>query len=864
MKKILFLALATMLSVAAMAQRERPTFNGATGTFLADKTVYLLHVATNQFYCAGNDYGTHASLSAEAGIPLIFETTEMNNGDGLVVYQIKNLVPKDNAWKYAFLEPFVVDELVQSYQMYTDARSQPDVYFCIEDVEEGGTYRIYGSEANEECKHSGDFANFYVTLDPEYIDKDGNQTGTGIVYAASDQLPQNQWAFVYADEYEKYMDQWAAYYAAEELAKLIEEAEEYGIDATAAWTAYNDPALTEEQLKEAYKALLDKISKYYEENVSPSEPVDMGKFLQNADFEASLDGWENVGGVSSFEHYNRSTWAGMFDGTYVTGDHYLNLWNASAVSGPVASQTIEDIPNGVYAFTAAAYSDADGGYVFAGNFKMPVKSGDASETSKATDYTVLTLVTDNQLSFGYWSEHTGNFWSVMDNARLMYYGTGEDAYGEWVDKSIEQAEDFTGAICKQQLIDDYNVALQNLKDADLEDGEKLMVSVQAYLSSMEAVKSNIAKYEELSEAIATAQEEIATADEKMDGLWETYIPKVQTYISEIAQPALEQHALSDELVDVVIDGLNYLVSEGKQTFALYIQMSEMVTNALEAGIEKYGSSCSAEALANAQQLDEDIKAYIAAGEVKDNEELREWMSKIEEAVKQLRIPVKEGTDDDPVDYTYAIVNPGFENGLTGWTNENGISTCENGTWGLDGTYFSGSAYLNLWSGVAQEPKAYYITQTIENLPNGTYDVCAAAFTKVPNSTFIFANEDNYVADNSTTDMEGQYYHVITKVTDGTLKLGVIIYVEAQYIPEGIDGVWSTVDNFTLYSYGPNSTHESTGNMFAEIATGVNRVTVAQPAAQQVFDLSGRRVAAGKGVQLRKGLYIINGKKVWVR
>ena len=73
-----------------------------------------------------------------------------------------------------------------------------------------------------------------------------------------------------------------------------------------------------------------------------------------------------------------------------------------------------------------------------------------------------------------------------------------------------------------------------------------------------------------------------------------------------------------------------------------------------------------------------------------------------------------------------------------------------------------------------------------------------------------------------------------------------------------------MDNFTLFSFGPNSIQEETENAFAVIATGVNRVTVAQPAAQQVFDLSGRRVAAGKGVQLRKGLYIINGKKVWVR
>ena len=181
--------------------------------------------------------------------------------------------------------------------------------------------------------------------------------------------------------------------------------------------------------------------------------------------------------------------------------------------------------------------------------------------------------------------------------------------------------------------------------------------------------------------------------------------------------------------------------------------------------------------------------------------------------------------------------------------------------------FTGTAYLNLWTNVSQDVKAYYISQTVENLPNGTYDVCAAAFTAVPASTFIFANNGSIEVNATSSNvqgMEGDYYHVITKVTDGTLKLGVIIYVNSELLPEGTDGIWSTVDNFTLFSFGPNSIQEETENAFAVIATGVNGVTVAQPAAQQVFDLSGRRVAAGKGVQLRKGLYIINGKKVCVR
>ena len=858
-KYVLFVAIATLMSTAAMGERVRPTFNGAHGEFLAGETVYLLHAATNQFYCAGNDYGTHASLSAETGIPVVFEATEMDNGDGFVVYQIKNFVPKHADWKYAFLELEETEES-KTYHMYTDYRAQPDIYFCVEETEERGIYLLYGSNANEVCHHSGELANFYIALDPNYTDKDGNQTGTGVVYASSEVLPQNTWKIVYADEYDKYQQQWAAYNAAQELAALIAEAEEYGVDTQEAQTAYDDLSLSEEQLKAAYRALLEKISKYYEENVSPSEPVDMGKYIENADFETSYAGWTNDNEANTFGLYASTKWAGFFDGKYLSGENALEVWSGHAISGSVASQTIDNIPNGVYAFSLSMYAQQDGAYVYAGNFKTPVKVGMAiagdeeTKQSYAQEYTVLTLVTDNHLQFGYWAEQEAGFWSVMDNAHLLYYGTGEEAYGEWVDKSIEQAEDFTDAICQPALIEAYNTALQNLKNADVNDGATLMPIVQAYLSSMEAVKSNIAKYNELSETIAWAQEEIATRDEKENGLWETYVPKVEAYISDIAQPALTQHALSNEEVDNIISGLSELVNEGLKTYSLYVQLSEMRTYDLMETIEKYGSSCSAEALANAQQLNEDILAYMTEGDVQNNEELREWIRKIEEAIKQLRIPVKEGTDDEPVDYTYAIVNPGFDGSLNGWTNEDNISTCQaKGDWGLDGEYFSGTSYLNLWD---NRPGIYHISQTIENLPSGTYDVCAAAFTKIPGSTYIFANGDSKMINASDTDMDAAYYHVITKVTDGTLKLGVIIYVTAEA------DVWSTVDNFSLYSYGPNSAKELTGDEFAPV--GVSSITAAEPAAQQVYDLSGRRIASGKNIKLQKGIYIINGHKVWVR
>ena len=857
MRKILLLSVLAFLTSSAMnAQRVAPRYEGETVPVTEGDTLYLLHTATNLFYTAGNDWGTHASLGTE-GVMVVFQATDEPNDDGRTVYEINNYVPSKNAWYYSFMTTNDYDAgEVKTIHWYLDGSlDKPDHTFCLEPAEDNA-FRIYAAETNAEVSHSGDFADYYMTLDPEYYDgKNQVQTGTGIVYASAAQLPQNEWKAVAKADYLAYQEQCRIYAHAEELHALIAEAEELGIeDLEAAKTAYENLDLSYDDISAAISDLMALFTKFYEENVTPDSPIDMTRYVVNPSFEGTLEGWTDGIGLNTYEVGN---WSAMIDGDAYTGSNYLNMWNSKGATGN-AYQTVEGLPNGVYGVTIGAHSDAEGGFIFAGGVKTAVVKGYVDEAAgkRGQNYTVVTLVTDGTLELGYHSEHAGEFWSTMDNIRLQYYGAGEDAYKTWVDKSVEQAPSFDGARCQAELITAYNAALKALQEAELD--ENLMNYVNAFLAAINDVNENIQAYDQLEADIN------ATLD-LLPELFPTYTNQAQQYIETVAQPILEAYQLGTEEVQAVIEALNGIVNEGELTMPLFEQLMTQNTN-LAARIEKYATTASEEALTTARTLYAEVEDVIANAEtmITDNEQIRALLQRIADAIYELSIPMKEGTDDDPVDYTYAVVNPAFEDGLNGWTSENDIATFQTGTWGLDGTYFSGSAYLNLWTSIAQEPKAYYISQTIENLPNGTYDVCAAAFTRVPNSTFIFANEDNFVADNSTTDMDGQYYHVITKVTDGILKLGVIIYADSQYIPEGIDGVWSTVDNFTLYSYGPNSTREATGNMLAEIATGVTKVPVAQPAAQQVFDLSGRRVAAGKGVQLRKGLYIINGQKVWVR
>ena len=90
MRKILLLSVLAFLTSSAMnAQRVAPRYDGETVPVTEGDTLYLLHTATNLFYTAGNDWGTHATLGTE-GVMVVFQATDEPNDDSRTAYEISN------------------------------------------------------------------------------------------------------------------------------------------------------------------------------------------------------------------------------------------------------------------------------------------------------------------------------------------------------------------------------------------------------------------------------------------------------------------------------------------------------------------------------------------------------------------------------------------------------------------------------------------------------------------------------------------------------------------------------------------------------------------------------------------------------
>lgn len=140
------------------------------------------------------------------------------------------------------------------------------------------------------------------------------------------------------------------------------------------------------------------------------------------------------------------------------------------------------------------------------------------------------------------------------------------------------------------------------------------------------------------------------------------------------------------------------------------------------------------------------------------------------------------SDTNSGNATTAIINPSFETGnFSGWTNV-GLATQSNTSFSLkNGTY-----YVEKWqsSGNLTNLK---VSQTINNIPNGFYELKVAAFT---NNTYggakIFANSD------STEVFGTNDYSVIVKVTDGSLNIGFAVIKSSN---------WVALDNFRLTYLG---------------------------------------------------------------
>jgi hypothetical protein len=149
-------------------------------------------------------------------------------------------------------------------------------------------------------------------------------------------------------------------------------------------------------------------------------PFNATSIIINPSFESPLTtGWTNVGGFAS----QTNTSFSKKDGTT-----YVEKWVATSTATPVMltglklSQTITNVPNGIYVVTASAHAIQQATTTYPGGAFIFVNN-DSTEVFAINDYSVTTKVTNNTLNIGFKVNTSGN-WVAVDNFRLSYLSDG--------------------------------------------------------------------------------------------------------------------------------------------------------------------------------------------------------------------------------------------------------------------------------------------------------------------------------------------------------------------------------------------------------------------------------------------------------
>ncbi len=470
----------------------------------------------------------------------------------------------------------------------------------------------------------------------------------------------------------------------------------------------------------------------YEQTVTPKSPVDFTSRIQYPDFEQGLTGWVNE---ASFVTFERASWNGVKDGKCISGTYYLNLYHSSGLKGRVV-QTVKDVPNGVYAVKAGVFTNTPGANIFAGDNIVP------AVVNATQYYTAYALVEDSTLELGYYSTHEKDFWSVVDNFSLTYYGNGDDA---------------------RQLYQEVSGA----QEAEALD--------KIYGRLMEAV--------DIAEAL-------------LDDLGGKYFDDLAAEV-RMAREMFERQQATALEIEAQIARLNELISTGRQFKEAHDQLGKLLGE-LREGIAKYKDAGSPRRLARAAQLLEDMQDAYYYIDLTTTEEMNSLATRCKNMLEQLPLPDFIDDDEKAEDCTRLITNPGFENGSNGWVNDPIFDDCKPTNWAtmIDGTYMTGSYYMNLFC-----PANYHagsLHQTITRLPPGKYHVGASVFSNRAGLVFFANDHEVAIPIGPSSAPYGRFFGIYLEVAEGeTLTFGVRTNEAVEF--------WGAVDDFTLTRYVKDTT-----------------------------------------------------------
>ncbi len=782
-KSLLFLAAMAATMEISADEWVRPTFSGAFQPLTVGDTVYIYNPEAKLFLTEGNEWGTHATLGAQ-GLRFCVQQYVPAEGEwDSKTYCIYDESVKKGGWYKMFI--------TDGGHVYVDNGSQEDNMWQFQDLGDG-TYHFLGADTNPVWTASGDMEGYMMGCFTGYVNTDdGIETGTGVIYdyygldhSYADGTFQATWAFVSQADYAAYGEQVATYEAAVALGKQIADAEEMGVTGLDDEKAvYVNTGSSLEEIQAASASAEKKVLAFYEVNVTPDTPVNI-----LTDDCSKLDGWINGVGASTFEI---GTWAGDNWEGFVNGDPYINIWDAN-LCGAIYRER-EGLPNGIYVVTISAQAQNAAGAVFANENQKAVPADNCGHI-----YKITTEVTDGTLQFGYVQEVAATNWVTLDNVSVDYFGCGVEAYRFWLNGLLESAPSFDDETVMDSLITEYQEVLASVETAETK--EEILAIIPAYEAILNEIHINMAAYSKLIET-TNAAEEMGSAE----GINEHYGALLGDYVSEVADPIIDEAVLGTEAVNKATADLQNLMDEAQNYIwkSADLQAELVVADSL---YQHYKDSCAVEAAdAYLSWVDAFQKFDFAQATYSQVLTLLDELYAIE---FNLAVPVEPASDENPVDYTAKIQYPSFDNGATGWVND-GWSTCGKNDWNsfADGVVID-VLYLNLWN-----PSNARVYQTLTGLPAGKYTMQISAFADAEGFQ-VYANEDyldvkvgqneegapsvfSNVAETEAFDGRvwyGNIYQVTTIVgEDGTMELG------ARNVGNGT--VWGMIDNVKLLYKG---------------------------------------------------------------
>ena len=307
--------------------------------------------------------------------------------------------------------------------------------------------------------------------------------------------------------------------------------------------------------------------------------------------------------------------------------------------------------------------------------------------------------------------------------------------------------------------------------------------------------------------------------------------------------------------------------------ASYLTLAQAIYNAYQ-NIDQYESIVTEEANQTIWEKIQLAEAYFTNRTSEDAVEVKNYAKEINEYVEDYKSHINVGDTDGPIDMTSMIVNPSFELGNTaatsgstkGWTADGSGVTARDATniqyfgVGTDGKYI-----VYAYNTVSKQGAG--IHQTITDLMPGYYRMTAKTATEPGYAVTIYANEKE--VENPASEF-GQYYLSMATIDSIKVEQGQELTIGTKA------GRGYKLDDFRLYYIGSDET-TAIENVYAQqmgcfqlipkegglhiITTKKNVFTVYSLAGQKVKDICVENRAF---VNLQKGIYVINGKKVFVK